>query len=68
MTTGEDLFGDKPEIRDLRQTSGEASARTNTHSTMPIIHERDDVPSLDVNFVSINVFPGVFPYLTLRSG
>jgi hypothetical protein len=62
MTTGEDSFTDKPEIRDLRQTSGKASARTNTHSTMPIIRERDDVPSLDDNPVSINVFPGTFPH------
>ena len=61
MTTGEDSFTNKPEIRDLRQTAGKASARANTHSTMPITRERDDVPSLDDNPVSINVFPGIFP-------
>jgi hypothetical protein len=62
--TGEDSFRDKPDIRDLRQVSGKASAPSKTHSTKPIARERDDVPLSYVNPVSKNVFPCVFsPYL-----
>ena len=68
MTAGEHSFTDKREIRDPRQTPGKASARTKTHSTMPITRERDDVPSLDDNPVSINVFPGVFPHSSSTQG
>jgi hypothetical protein len=60
MTTGEDSFRDKPDVRNLRQASGKASAPSKTHSTPPIACERDDVPSLHVNPVSKTVFPSVF--------
>jgi hypothetical protein len=63
MTTREDSFGDKPDIRDPRQTFGEASAPSYMPIMMPITRERDDAPSLHVNPVSKTVFPGVFsPY------
>ncbi|KAI0000050.1 hypothetical protein BJV77DRAFT_510279 [Russula vinacea] len=49
MTTGEYSFRDKPDVRNLRQASGKASAPSKTHSTPPITCERDDVLSLHVN-------------------
>jgi len=59
MTTGEDSCRDKTDIRDPRQTFGKTSAPPNTHITMPITHERGDVPPLHVNSVSKNVLPSV---------
>ncbi len=63
VITGEEPFGDKPDVGNPRQTSGMASA-SNTHGTMTSIRERADIPSLYVNLVSESMFSNVFsPYL-----